>query len=251
MLKALLFDIDNTLILFDELDFFKRYLPAAGRYFVDALPAEDFPRRLVSATRGMMLNSGTVSNLEYFLELFCAGLSLSPAEAWERFRAFYGRDFENFRSLVTLPEGVAGVFVRLAKHGFKYVLASNPIWPRDIQLMRARWAGLEDTDFHFVSHLENMNRCKPHPEYFLQIAYALGVSPGDCLMVGNDLVNDMQASRVGMKTYLVQDGEEINREGTALRRNLLPGAGDLEIAADFQGALRNLPEAVDRLMDER
>jgi len=46
MLKAILFDLDNTLILYDEARFFRGYFREIEKLFADIMPAEKFMERL-------------------------------------------------------------------------------------------------------------------------------------------------------------------------------------------------------------
>ena len=53
---------------------------------------------------------------------------------------------------------------------------------------------------------ENIGYCKPNPEYYKEIASRLGVSVEQCLMVGNDVTEDMEAAQeAGMSVFLITD----------------------------------------------
>lgn len=77
MLHAVLFDLDNTLILFDEDQFFGSYLQAIPEYFRDIMPPDEFRKRLLSATRELVKNNGEMSNLEYYREI-CEKIKVRP-----------------------------------------------------------------------------------------------------------------------------------------------------------------------------
>ena len=68
-----------------------------------------------------------------------------------------------------------------------------------------------------ITTYENTGYCKPNPEYYLNIAERLGLEPEECLMVGNDVTEDMIASKVGINVFLLTDclinkeREDINR----------------------------------------
>lgn len=71
-------------------------------------------------------------------------------------------------------------------------------------------------DFEFYTTYENINCCKPNPAYYIEVATRIGVTPQECLMVGNDVGDDMVAKSVGMKVFLLTDclinskGEDIS-----------------------------------------
>ena len=47
--------------------------------------------------------------------------------------------------------------------------------------------------------------CKPNPQYYREITGRLGLDPARCLMIGNDVAEDMIAKTLGMDTFLVTD----------------------------------------------
>ena len=85
------------------------------------------------------------------------------------------------------------------------VLATNPLFPAVATYSRIRWTGLTPEDFLLVTTYENATRCKPNPDYYLEILDKLGLVPEECLMVGNDAEEDMIAAQTGMKVFLLTD----------------------------------------------
>ena len=67
MLNAILFDLDNTLILFDEAAFYQGYFKRIEPMFADIMEADRFRKRLIRATRALIRNTGEMTNAEYFL----------------------------------------------------------------------------------------------------------------------------------------------------------------------------------------
>ena len=102
---------------------------------------------------------------------------------------------------------------RLKKAGFRVALATNPIFPAIATESRIRWCNLLPEDFELYTTYENIDYCKPNPEYYREVAGKLGVAPEECLMVGNDAEEDMVAQTVGMKVFLLTDCL-IQKEGT-------------------------------------
>ena len=89
--------------------------------------------------------------------------------------------------------------------GLRVALATNPIFPAVATESRIRWAGLEPEDFELYTTYENIGYCKPNPDYYREIAKRLGVQPEECLMVGNDVTEDMVAQSIGMQVFLLTD----------------------------------------------
>ena len=78
-------------------------------------------------------------------------------------------------------------------------------------MSRIRWAGLDAEDFKVITTYETCTYCKPNPEYFRGILEEFSLDPSECLMVGNDVAEDLSIRSLGVKTYLVTDTME-NKE---------------------------------------
>ena len=59
-------------------------------------------------------------------------------------------------------------------------------------------------DFIYISTFENSSYCKPL-KYYEEILNKINRKPEECLMVGNDALEDMVASKLGMATFLITD----------------------------------------------
>jgi FMN phosphatase YigB (HAD superfamily) len=207
MLKAILFDLDNTLILFDEAKFYQGYFRRIEKMFADIMPADKFEKLLMTATRALLQNNGEVTNAEYFMNVFAEKYADRRDELWKRFLYFYETEYDKLKVNVTLPDALHETFDKIVQPGLKLVLATNPIFPFNVQMQRLAWAGLDHLHFDLVTHLENMSFCKPRIEYYIEICRKIDEPPEVCLMVGNDPVNDMVAAKAGLKTYLTDDSK--------------------------------------------
>jgi FMN phosphatase YigB (HAD superfamily) len=236
-IEAVLFDIDNTLILFDERKFFETYSKKLYLAFQDLMRPEDFIQKLIRSTQVMTNNDGKKPNAEFFIDDFSNGIDVNKKELWRRFEKFYATEFDQFKYLATRVEGSFEVISEIKKRGLKIVVASNPMFPANVQLMRLNWAGLKNFSFDLITNAENSTFCKPHLNYYLEICSKIKVKPENCLMVGNDPFNDMIASKTGMKTYLTTDSEaysiELSRELAKHTKLELP-------EPDFKGTLIEL-----------
>ena len=85
------------------------------------------------------------------------------------------------------------------------MLATNPIFPAIATKSRISWAGLQLEDFEYYTTYENSSYCKPNPKYYIDILEKLNCKPDECLMVGNDVEEDMIAQSIGMKVFLLTD----------------------------------------------
>ncbi len=251
MLRAVLFDLDNTLIQFSEREFFESYLSRVPGAFADIMPADQFVSRLLLSTQALIDNRGEMSNADYFMNSFARGYEDRRDEIWGRFRSFYESEYDEFRGLMTVPDGVRDVFLYLKRKGTKIVIASNPMWPLEAQLKRLSWAGLADMPLDLVAHIENMSYCKPHIEFYREVCARIGEGPEACLMVGNDPINDMVAAMIGMKTFLVTNESRDDKAALELSRSFHSGAPAEIPEPDFVGPISGVPDAVDVLLGGR
>ena len=94
---------------------------------------------------------------------------------------------------------------QIKERGLRVALATNPIFPAVATESRIHWAGLEPEDFELYTTYENARYCKPNLSYYRDIAEQLGLAPEECLMVGNDVTEDMAAQALGMQVFLLTD----------------------------------------------
>ncbi|MFC2158371.1 HAD family hydrolase [Acidobacteriota bacterium] len=250
-LEVILFDLDNTLILFDESRYFRLYVELTARIFSDLIPMDEFHSKLMNSTQSLIENMGRKTNEEFFKEVFQKEFGDKRDAIWSRFQDFYSGPFDELREIVSVPPGIPAAVLKLKKMGKKIVAASNPFLPLDIQVKRLNWAGLKSEDFDLITHLGNMSYCKPQLEYYRQICDLMEASPEECLMAGNDPVNDMIAKKAGMLTYLTTDSEDVDGSGLVMSRKIRSLTSDEICEPGFKGPVSKVPEVVEALLRKR
>lgn len=209
---AILFDLDGTLYPIDTIAFEKHY----GKTLADAAEKAGYPRQafldgLAEATKAIKNNDGSRYNREVFIESYRRIFGHYD----EKTDAFFN---DYFSSPAFLPPDSAKnplgekIVHKLKQRGFTLVLATNPFSPRTGTLARLQAAGMKESDFELITVMENSRYCKPKLEYYREIAATIKKQPEECLMVGNDITEDMIAAKIGMKTFLVTD-HLTNRNG--------------------------------------
>ena len=247
MLKAVLFDLDNTLIFYDEMKFAAMFFPGVAARFADLIPQDKFAERLMSATLTAHKNDGSMTNRELFVSEFVKGTDLTPGQVWQRFEQYYDHDFDSVKEIVTAPDNARQVFQSIQDRNLKLVIATNPILPLNAQRKRLSWAGLDGVSLALVTHIENMSYCKPQLGYYRQVCDLIGEKPENCLMVGDDPANDMVAAKIGMKTYKTVDSLSHSEKPLEFSKQVIGNNTAGIPPADFEGTLACVPEAVDRL----
>ncbi|MBQ7765605.1 MAG: HAD family hydrolase [Lachnospiraceae bacterium] len=206
-MKAILFDMDRTLVPMDEEMFIKTYFGGLARKLCPVGVEKDpLIAAIWKATGGMIRNDGNHTNYDIFWNVFAEELKVDAAPFMEASDAFYRQEFYDVKK-VTGENPLAAEAIKAAREAADYVvLASQPIFPMAAQLARASFVGLKKEDFDMITAYETECYAKPNPKYYEAICKRLGVEPKDCLMIGNDEKEDMYAaSQAGLNCYLVTD----------------------------------------------
>lgn len=204
--KALLLDLDGTLLTLDIEQFIPAYIDALSRRFKELVNKELFVRHLFGATNKMVANDDPdQKNENVFYQEFCGRTGLIYDQIKPIIDNFYRDDFPKL-SCWGQEHPHAGELIKTARQkDMQLVLATNPIFPATAVHQRLAWGGLDKDDFHLITAMDNMHFCKPNPRYYLEISSKIDCPPEECLMAGNDTQEDLIAAKAGMDTYLVED----------------------------------------------
>ena len=205
-IKTILFDLDGTLLPMDQDLFVKTYL---GNFAKKLAPLgydpEAFYKAMWAGVGAMVKNNGSVRNDEAFWNTFCGLLGEHVRNDEPVFDDFYHNEFQKAKEVCGFNPDSAKVVHALKAAGYRVVLATNPLFPAIATESRIRWAGLEPEDFEYYTVYNNSCHCKPNPAYYQDITKKLDLNPEECLMVGNDVDEDMIAETLGMKVFLLTD----------------------------------------------
>lgn len=205
MIKACLFDLDGTLLPMDTYQFVEKYMRLLSSKMSHFLPPEQFTRSLWKATLTMMRNRDhTKTNQEVFEASFVAETGIPWSQIADDVNRFYEQDFPTLRKYVGFQPLARAAVETALEQGYQVAIATNPVFPKVAVLERLRWAGIDDLPFSLVTVYEETYFCKPHLEYYQGIAKQIGISPQECVMIGNDMQEDMVSTKLGMRTFLLQ-----------------------------------------------
>lgn len=213
MLTTILFDLDGTLLPMKQERFVQSYLKALSTALAPhGYDPEALTAALWKGTAAMVQNDGSRTNEEVFWEVFQALCKPDARKDQPLFDAFYRQEFHALAADCFQTRQSRDLIDVLQAAGYRLVLATNPIFPAAATESRMSWVGLRPEDFLYCSTYENSHYCKPNPLYYQEILDKLGLTAQECLMVGNDVEEDMPAQGLGMKTFLLTDCL-INRTG--------------------------------------
>lgn len=216
-ITTVLFDLDGTLLPMETKTFTDAYFKLLAQ---KAAPYGYEPKTLVNAvwagTKAMVMNDGSIKNDARFWQVFAKELGEDILRLRPVFDQFYREEFHGARAATRENPYARQAVDGLKARGFQAALATNPLFPLAGQATRLSWLGLAPEDFALVTSYESCSFCKPNPAYFAQVLEQLGRSPQECLMVGNDGREDVQAAKAaGLSVYLVTDCME-HTEGVDL-----------------------------------
>ena len=205
-ITTVLFDLDGTLLPMDQDVFVKDYF---GRIADKVAPAGYDPKELIGTiwrgTAAMVKNDGSKTNEEAFWDYAVSVYGEKILRDKYLFDEFYEKEFDKIKAVCGYAPAAAQIVYSLKQRGFRVALATNPIFPARATQWRIQWAGLRPEDFELYTTYENSTHSKPNPDYYRDVLAKLNVKPEECLMVGNDVGEDMIARKLGMQVFLLTD----------------------------------------------
>ena len=217
-IRMVFFDLDGTLLPMDLDEFIHGYF---GLLAVKAAPFGYAPETLIEGVwqgiAAMVANDGRCRNEDAFWKTFAAFFGEKALRDRPLFDEFYANEFQQAQRFCGFNPQAAEIVSWIKQKGFRVALATNPLYPSVATRSRIRWAGLEPEDFEFYTTYENIGCCKPNLDYYREVLRRAGLEAEACVMVGNDVGEDMIAAQLGMKVFLLTDclinkaGEDIGR----------------------------------------
>jgi len=199
-LKAILFDLDNTLI--DFMYFKKETAKAAAKAMVQkGLPATE--SKIYKRIFEIYDEYGIEYQKTFYQVIKPYNLEVGRAERIQQAAivAYLKRKFEVLR---TYPS-VKPILKKLKK---KYTLAIVTDAPRNKAWQRLVICGMDDI-FEVVVTTDDAGQKKPHRAPFEMALKKLKIKPSEALFVGDNVDRDMLGAKaLGMKTCLAEYGAE-------------------------------------------
>jgi FMN phosphatase YigB (HAD superfamily) len=205
MIDTILFDLDGTLLPLDMEKFTEIYFNEMGYMFKDMIEPKLLVKYIWEATKEMVSNTEYKTNEEVFMNKFSQLIGGDITEYRLQFDDFYDTLFHKTREAVQSQSLIKEIIDILKAKNYKLVIATNPLFPRKAILHRIEWAGLDLKDFTYITSYENNHYCKPQLHFYKEILDVVGSKPEQCIMVGNDVQEDLVALKLGIKTFLVKD----------------------------------------------
>ncbi len=215
MITTVLFDLDATLLPMDNDEFIKVYFGLLAKKLIPyGYEQDSLVKAVWTGTEGMVRNDGTCTNEEAFWNTFKNTLGEKCLQDKPIFDQFYCNEFNQARVVCQDNPLTRKAVETIKRKELRVVLATNPLFPAIATEARIRWAGFEPEEFEHYTTYENSHYCKPNPKYYLEVLDHIGCRPEECLMVGNDVIEDIEAGQAaGLDVFLITD-HIINRKNT-------------------------------------
>ena len=227
MIRAVLFDLDDTLLGNETDPFVKRYFALLSQYAEPKMPSDQFVATLLRASREMIYNDDlSRSNHDVFWQTFTEYSGTDAQEMQDFVVGFYENIFPKMQNLTERREVALPLVEYCFAQNWKVVVATNPMFPRMAIEERLRWAGVpvSEQNYDLVTTLENMHSTKPNVSYYEEILHRVGIEPETAVMVGDDWKNDIEpASQLGIRTYWITPNGDPAPDHT-----LIAGSGTLD-----------------------
>lgn len=218
MIKAVLFDLDGTLLPMDEEYFKKIYFGEVYKKIAYlGYTLDELLKVIWYGTKAMIQNDGSQTNEELFWKKFIEVHPDRLEENKENFVDFYSNIFPTLGHTCGYQPLAKDFIKALKDKGYEVIIASNPIFPLVATKARIRWAGCNPDDFKYITAYENSRFSKPNLKYYEEVLEKTGYKPEEVIMVGNDVREDMIVNKLGIDSYLITDcllnldNEDINK----------------------------------------
>lgn len=200
--KAILFDLDATLLPFDQKEMSREFFASTHDFEKDrGIPG--FAEAFSYAFAQCKLNRGGCLNKEVFDRCFQEKLKVCDLDAL--MDDFYTTSFTVTKKVLRYRGSEKAMLKTLRDSGKTIICATNPVFPMSATVTRMDWAGICPEDFDFVTLHTESTWCKPTPQYYLEILDRFNLAPEDVVMIGNDTLDDLGALEAGIHTVLIDD----------------------------------------------
>ena len=206
-ITTILFDLDGTLIRMDQDRFIELYFTAILHKLTElGYDEKTMYDALECAIRSTKRNDGSVSNERRFWQTFNGCVGGENTDLAEALESFYRNEYSSVVSGSCSPYDRALEILGVAKaKGLRLVLATNPLFPAVATYSRIRHGGMLPEDFEYITTYENSSYCKPNSGYFTELLDKLGLSPEECVMIGNDTRDDFCVLPLGIPLFILTE----------------------------------------------
>jgi len=213
-INTILFDLDGTLVPMDSEKFTETYFKSLNSYIYGYLGDANFVKNMLTAVNKMYKDKDESTTLMQKFVKYFNEISAIKYDIFKRYvEDYYAKEFDRLSVHMEKDNLIKMIVGMIKEKGYKLILASTPLLPQKAMEVRLKWSGLDKKDFDFIAHIDNMHYIKPSLEFFKEILAVNDISQEECIMIGNDVDEDiLPASQLGISTYYL-DEHGVNKSG--------------------------------------
>ena len=152
MIKAVLLDLDNTLLHNPDRQWVQTFRSGWDQHFEEGYGISRASEALRSAIGRLNENGDSCrSNAELLQESLCGRLALSCAEFRRALDEFYAGPYHSFRRTTAPVKGAAALVEALLDHNLLVAIATNPLFPEAATIARLEWRAWATTSLTLLS----------------------------------------------------------------------------------------------------
>src|SRR3989304_5167623 len=130
MIRAVLLDLDDTLLRNDMAGFLPTYLRSLGEALADLVDPGRLAAEVMAGTRDMLVNQDPRRTLaDCFAARFSPALGWNEPDMRPRLQDYYLRVFPELQTLTAPMSGAVELVEALQQAGLELALATNPLFP--------------------------------------------------------------------------------------------------------------------------
>jgi len=204
-IKAILLDLDGTLIDCDVDLFTRNYLNGLSKALSPFIPPKKTLMTLLQASKEIENSDGSKNNFETFEEIFFSATNQPRNVINQIIDKFYETEFPKLKEYFIVKPIARDLMEKIFNKGYKVVIATTPLLPEIAIVERLKWAGVSEFPYDFITSIENCRTSKSLSNllYYEDILEKLDLPGEFCLMIGDE-AKDMIAAKLGCMTFLVE-----------------------------------------------
>jgi HAD superfamily hydrolase (TIGR01662 family) len=210
MIKAVLLDMDNTLLANPDVAFAQAFLAYFDDHLQQTLSIDNAGQLFRQVIQQLSTErAGNESNTAFTIRLLSDATDYSADEITNALHSFYSDVYPQLRDCIQPVEKATDLIQQLQSEGYAVVIATNPLYPQTAIEQRMRWAGLpvDNAGYALITSADNMHFAKPNPAYYAEVLARVGIEPDEALMIGDSYRSDIQPARtVGIHTWHLKNG---------------------------------------------
>ena len=166
---------------------------------------EEFLNAMNKGIYDMVVNDGKNTNEYVFWNSFKNSLGEEILKLKPIIDDFYLDGYENALSACKEKPFVAETILKFQKMGIKMLIATNPLFLKIGAVKRAKIAGFDLDLMEEITSYEFCSYSKPNPMYYEELVKRHNIDKSKCLVVGNNIEEDMVARKAGLDVFLLND----------------------------------------------